>query len=199
MTPRPAEDDPAIGSESGMVLVEMLAALAIVALMSGLMIAFVGQLRAVSRIEAERTAVTELAVVAGHLRLAIEGARPVPHGAEDGGAPSVLTGGTDRIRFASVARRPDGTPAFGDVRIGVTAGEGGARIVQSIRRRGGPEDVDGATVVDGLASVAFAYADATGAWRPAWTGLSLPSAVRIRLSRSIGGRIVEVDEIARLR
>jgi prepilin-type N-terminal cleavage/methylation domain-containing protein len=186
--------------QSGMALVELLAALSIVAVMSGLMLGFFGQLRVVVRLQDEIALKTELAAAAGHLQRTVEAARAVPLVTDGATTPAIFEGGPHAMRFVAVTRAGFRAPGLGEVRLDTRSAGRGRTVVQSVQLRrpeGGPT-AEEAIVVDGLSVARFAYADASGAFRDSWGGQSMPRAVRISLGRRLAGRSISVHAIARL-
>jgi prepilin-type N-terminal cleavage/methylation domain-containing protein len=189
------------GGQSGMALVELLAALSIVAVMSGLMLGFFDQLRAVVRLQDEIALKTELAAAAGHLQRTGEAARAVPLVTDGATTPTIFEGGPQGMRFVAVTRAGFRALGFGEVRFDTRSAGRGRAVVQSmrLRRPEGDPAAEEAIVVDGLSVTRFAYADASGAFRDSWAGQSMPRAVRISLGRRLDGRTISVHAIARLR
>jgi hypothetical protein len=188
------------GREGGMVLVEVLTALAIVAVMSGLMLAFLGQLRAVGAAQAALSARAELAAAAGHLQRTLAAAKPAPVAGED----AVFDGKPAEMRFAAVARRGFRSLALRDVRVSAEAVGGRPALVERLaarRTEAGAADRAPAefVILDGLTGARFEYADDGGAFSDSWHGDQLPAAVRITLSREVRGRSVSVQAVARTR
>jgi type II secretory pathway pseudopilin PulG len=189
------------GAESGVVLVEVLAALSIVAVMSGLILGYFGQLGAVVRLQEEVALRTELAAAAEHLQRSVEAARAVPLVTAGETTPNMFEGAADRMRFVAVTRRGFRTPGFGEVRLAAEPAGPGQSVVQSVqpRRRETAGAIARAVVIDGLSAIRFEYADANGAFHDSWAGQTLPRAVRIGLGLRVDGRTVSVQAIARLR
>jgi prepilin-type N-terminal cleavage/methylation domain-containing protein len=189
------------GKQSGMALIELLAALSIVAVMSGLMVGFLGQLRAMDRLEDEAAAKAELAAAAGHLQRTVEAARAVPLAMDEESMQASLEGDRNRMRFVAVTRADFHALGLREVQFASRSTSSGHAIVQSIRARR-REDIpaaEAAIVVDGLTEIHFEYADASGVFQDSWTDQSMPRAVRIGLGRRLHGRMISVQALARLR
>ena len=189
------------GGQSGIVLVEVLTALSILAVMSGLMLGYFGQLRAVVRLQEQIELKTELAAAAGHLQRTLEAARAAPLVTDGATTAAVFEGSADRMRFVAVTRRGFRALGLGEVRFQASPAGPGKAVVQSVqsRRREGAAAPDEAVVIDGLSRIRFQYADADGVFRDSWAGPLLPRAVRISLGRRIDGRNISAQAIARLR
>jgi type II secretory pathway component PulJ len=189
-----------LGGQDGTVLVEVLAALSLVAVMSGLILGYFGQLGALARMQQAVALEAELAAAAGHVQRTIEAARATPLATAERTTPAVFEGAADRMRFVAVTRRGQHALGLGEVRFAAGPAGSGMAVVQSVQsRRGeGAAAVNDALVIDGLAWVLFEYADAGGDFQPGWSAASLPRAVRISLGRRLDGRVVSVQAIARL-
>lgn len=189
------------GKQAGLALIELLAALSIVAVMSGLMLGFLGQLGAMDRLADQAAAKAELAAAAGHLQRTVEAARTVPLGMEEESIQATLEGERDRIRFIAVTRADFHALGLREVQFASRSTGSGHAIVQSVRARRHDDipPADEAIVIDGLSEVRFEYADASGVFQDSWTGQSMPRAVRIGLGRRLHGRTITVQAIARLR
>ena len=188
-------------SVAGIVLVEVLTALSIVAVMSALMLGFLGQLRAVASIEGEAAARTELMHAAGHLRRSIAAARAAPLAGGDPEDAIVFEGAPERMRFVAVARRGFGSLALREVTIALRRTGGATALVETIapRRQGQATAAETFVLVPSLAGIRFEYADADGEFAATWTGDQLPHAVRITLARNLARGRVTAATVARLR
>jgi hypothetical protein len=185
--------------DSGMVLVEVLAALAIVAVMGGLMAGFIGQLGTISGLGRDLGTRAELAAAAEHLRLTLESARAVPLGIEDD-PERVFDGSPTAVRFAAVARRGFRALALRQVELRAEEQGGRGRLVETLAAaRPAPAPTETVVVLDGLGGGRFEYGGAGGGFAPEWRSAELPTAVRITLWRVEDGRTLAAQAVARLR
>lgn len=181
-----------------MVLVELLAALSILAIMAALMAGVLGQMRTLGRLGAETTARAELAAAADHLARTISAARPVALPGTGANRPPVLVGTAEGLRFVAVTRRGFDTLGLSEVTIAPRGGPGGLAVIETLRPahpKGAPA-VAAAVVVEGLAAAEFAYVDADGTALPGWSAETLPAGVRITLTQSRLGRRIRVHDFA---
>jgi hypothetical protein len=185
--------------DSGMVLVEVLAALAIVALMGGLMAGFIGQLGTISGLGRDVAVRAELSAAAEHLRLTLEQARPVPLGIE-ADPERVFDGVESGARFVAVARRGFRALALRQVHVRTAERDGRRQLVETLGTvRPTPASAAEVVVIDDLGGGRFEYAGANGAFAPEWRSGELPAAVRNTLWRVADGRTLAVQTVARPR
>lgn len=193
-----SDDGPESGPESGMVLVELLAALSILAIMSALMAGMLGQMRTIGRMGAEVTARAELAAAADHLARTIAAARPVALSGTEARRPPVLVGTSEGLRFVAVTRRGFDTLGLSEVTIAPRGASGDLVLIETLRpaHPRGAQVAEAAIVVEGLAAAEFAYVDADGTILPGWSAETLPAGVRITLTRSRLGRLIQARDFA---
>jgi type II secretory pathway pseudopilin PulG len=193
---------PGGGRDAGVVLIEVLAALSIVAVMSGLMVGFLGQLQAVGSLQAAIAARSELAAAADHLQRVLAAARAAPLGG-DGGEAGVFDGTASEMRFVAVTRRGFRSLALREVRIAAAPVGGRPALVESLAARRPQAEAAAppvqVVVLEGLAGVRFEYAGEGGGFADGWQGGALPAVVRITLSRTVRGRPISVQALARTR
>ncbi len=184
--------------DSGMVLVELLTALSILAIMSALMAGMLGQTRTLGRMGTEVTARAELAAAADHLARTISAARPLALSGTATERPPVLVGTAGGLRFVAVTRRGFDTLGLSEVMIAPRSGPDGLIVVESLRpvHAGGAPATAAEIVVDGLASAEFAYVGTDGTVLPNWSAGTLPAGVRITLVKTHRGRQIRVNDFA---
>jgi prepilin-type N-terminal cleavage/methylation domain-containing protein len=189
--------------DDGFTLLEMLVALAVIAVMGALMVSFLGQLGAINRREAEIATQTELDAAAAYLKRVLEGARPVRMlGAKPDTNP-LFDGEAGEIRFGAVTRSGLYSLALRDVHIFVTRSDGRLGLAHTMAPRrliGGRPVAHGLPIpiLDTVDQVSFEYGGG-GGWEENWSkDGELPKFVRITLGRSIGNRELQAISIARL-
>lgn len=184
--------------DSGVVLVELLAALSILAIMAALTAGILGQLRIVARLAAEAEVRSGLAAAADHLSLTIASARAIPLPGAESVRPPVLVGTPDGLRLVAVTRRGFGTLGLSDVTIASQGARGDVSLVETLRpaRPAGASVVASAIIADDLEAARFGYVDAVGSVQPTWSSDTLPAGVRIELGRLLGTRTIRVEVFA---
>lgn len=186
--------------EAGVAFVELLVALALIAVIAGAMAGFIGQLRVVAGLQREAEAAGELAAAAQLVQRSLSAARQLPLLPAAGTEPA-FQGDAGGLRFTAVSRSGFRSLALREVTIAAAAFPGRLALVETVRPRR-PEGGGAAEtflVADPITAVHFDYMDADGAILPEWRAPTLPAAVRITLSRTLGpGRPVTVQALARL-
>jgi type II secretory pathway component PulJ len=95
----------------GFSLIDMLVALVLLAIISGLMLAFIGQFRVLQRLRTDISAKMELDALTGYLQDTIGGAMPLPFLDNQPDTRFVFEGTKSRLRFTTIARQ--GVQSFG--------------------------------------------------------------------------------------
>lgn len=196
--------------EAGFSLIDMLVALALLAVMSGLMASFLGQFRTIGRLQQDAEAQSELEAVMSYLEQTIGAAMPLPLIHLPPERRASLEGTAPSLQFVAVARQ--GVQSFGlrETEIGLK-GDGDAKtLVQIFRPRRLDETAQTAAAVSvelarGVGGITFRYLShdpATGepVWSDAWKDRSgLPAAVRITLTVTREGKVLSVQGEALLK
>lgn len=196
----PAPSEPTAGFS----LIDMLVALVVLAVISGLMAAFIGQLRTINRIRADVAARTELTALIAYLETSIGGALPRPFVEGSAERRFSFEGTATGLRFVTVARK--GVSAFALRETGIVLrGDGALKtLVQHFvpRRLDAKARQSATTSIDlagDVAALTFEYlsldpATAAPLWSRDWLSLpGLPVAVRIRLTAERNGKLMTVD------
>lgn len=195
---------PASEPTAGFSLIDMLVALVVLAVISGLMAAFFGQLRTINRIRADVAARTELDALTAYLEGSIGGALPRPFVEGSAERRFSFEGTATRLRFVTIARK--GVFAFAlretDIALG---GDGGLKtLVQQFSprrldakaRRSATTSINLAGDVAELSFEYLSHDPATDAplWSQDWLSRpGLPAAVRIRLTAERNGKLMTAD------
>ena len=195
-------------AEAGFSLVDTLVALALLAVMSGLMASFVGQFRTIGRLQQDAEAQGELEAVIIYLQGTIAAAMPLPLLRSPPEQRFSLEGGPDSIEFVATARQ--GVSSFGLRETAIALeGKGDVRtLVQTFRPR--RLDARAAALLSvelarGVGAIAFRYLGYEGAsrkpvWSEEWKARpGLPAAIRIELTARRNGETVLVSGVALLK
>ncbi len=188
----------------GFLLVEILVALSVVAVMAALMASFLGQLGAVSRLENQIAARTELDAVASYLQRTLAAVKMAPLLDNAPKTNFVFDGLPEKMRFAAVTRRGFYSLALRDFRIFIDRSGGKTRLLQSLTPRrlvnGAPVTSNSPTLIlQDIDSVSFKYGDGGGGYSGKWKkDGELPAAVKITLFRTVGGKEISASAIARI-
>ncbi|MEX0347712.1 MAG: prepilin-type N-terminal cleavage/methylation domain-containing protein [Rhizobiaceae bacterium] len=187
----------------GFLLLEMLVALAVVAVMGALMSSFLGQLGSVNRLENEIAAQTELDAAAAYLQRTLSGARPVKLLDAEPDTDPFIDGEETSVRFATVTRRGLYSLALRDVHI-FSAGAGNQRSLEHTmgprRLLNGNPVPHGRSIpiLDSIESISFEYSDGSE-WSGDWgRNGELPKAIRIRISKRMGNKQLSTESIAEI-
>ena len=188
----------------GFLLLEFLVALSVVAVMAALMTSFLTQLGAVSRLENQIAARAELDAAASYLQRTLAGVKMAPLLGNEPETDFVFEGQREALRFAAVTRRGFYSLALRDFRIFIDRSTGRTRLLQSLTPRRLVNDAPispnpPTLILQDIDAVSFEYADDIGGFSSNWKvdGL-LPSAVRVTLFRTVGGKEVSASAIARI-
>jgi type II secretory pathway component PulJ len=195
-TTDPILNDP----RAGFSLVDMLVALVLLAVVSGLMASFIGQFRVINRLRTDRTAQMELDALAGYLENTIGSAMTLPFVAGQEEQRLSFEGTATKLRFVTIARQ--GARSFGLRESGISLKD--KTIVQdfSPRRLDKTDRASASTSIDlagGVALLEFRYLsyDATTRqprWTTEWLSRSgLPAAVRIAVAAERNEKMLRSD------
>lgn len=189
--------------QDGFLLLEMLVALAVVAVMGALMSSFLGQLGSINRLENEIAKQTEIDAAAAYLQRVLEGAKPARMLDAEPETNPQFEGKSSTIRFAAVTRRGFYSLALRDVRIFTGSISGNTSLEHTIgarRMEDGKPVPHGRSIpiLDSIESVEFEYSDGS-AWSSSW-GLDgeLPHAVKIRIMGKAGKKTITSEAIAQI-
>ena len=187
--------------QEGMVLVEVLVALALVAVMAGAMAGYVGQLRRIAGLERETAALGELAAAAQLVQRSLTGARQLPLARAGSDNQLAFEGDATSLRFTAVTRSGFRALALREIGLATADLAGRRALVETVRlRRADSPRAETFLVADPVSSVRFEYLDADGTVLAAWRGPTLPAGVRVTLTRVLtSGRPLTVQTLARLR
>jgi prepilin-type N-terminal cleavage/methylation domain-containing protein len=191
--------------ESGFTLVEMLVALCIVGLISGLMAAALMQLRPMRAITENVEVNTELNAVAGYIEGILLQSRklvllqtPLDR--------TGFVGNTQEMRFVTVVRIGADRSSLREVRIFARDLQDGKELVQeNTPRRLPPTTVVESVIASKLKNVSFTYWDDEvqgdlEKWTSGWSNdRTLPAAVKITLSTTRFGRETVVERLVILK
>jgi hypothetical protein len=182
----------------------MLVALVLLAVISGLMTAFIGQFRTINRIRMDTSARMELEAVTAYLESAIGGALPRPFIEIQAERRFSFEGTATSLRFVTIARK--GVAAFALRETGIVlAGDGPRKtLVQDFAPRRLDATVKNAatTSIDLAGDVAaltfeyLSYDPTTKAplWTESWVSRpGLPAAVRISITAERNGKLVTAE------
>lgn len=187
----------------GFLLLEMLVALAVVAVMGGLMSSFLGQLGSVNRLESEIAAQTELDAAAAYIQRTLSGARPVKLLDAEPDTDPFMDGDETSVRFATVTRRGLYSLALRDVHI-FSAGTG---VQRSLEHTLGPRRLENGKpvphgrsipILDSIGNLSFEYSDGSAWFRDWGRNGELPKAVKVRISKSLGNKELSAESIAEI-
>lgn len=196
MNDRSADND-------GFLLIEMLVALAIIAVIGVMMSSFLSQVSAVSRLENQVAAQVKLDAASAYLKQTIEQVRPLRLLDAKPSADPVFAGSATEMRFAAVTRRGLSTPALRDIHIRAAGAADTVRLEQTMGPRrplGGRPVPHGPAIIiiEPVSLVSFEYSDGAQ-WLDRWVDeATLPQAVKIRLEATAGNRTVRSTAVARI-
>lgn len=199
----PYEPSPS-DAQAGFSLIDMLVALTLLAVMSGLMTVFLGQVRTIGRLQQDTQALNELDALLSYLQQSIGGAMPLALVQSPAERRRYLEGSASKMQFVEIARQGSQSYGLRETEIAVEGTGEAKTLVQSFRPRRLDRDAQAtATVSVELATelheVVFQYLSYEPSthkrfWADDWRGRSdLPAAIRIRLSATRRGVNVEAE------
>lgn len=187
----------------GFLLLEMLVALAVVAVMGALMSSFLGQLGSINRLEGKIAAQTEADAATAYLQRLLEGARPVRLLDAEANTNPVFDGDNSSIRFAAVTRRGFYSLGLRDIHVFVSNADGAPSLHHTMgaRRLSGGKPVPhslGVAILEKVESVDFKYSDGKS-WNGTWAkDGQLPKVVGIRITVPVGKEFAVSEAFARI-
>jgi prepilin-type N-terminal cleavage/methylation domain-containing protein len=196
-------------SDAGFTLVEVLVVLSVIALMSGLMLAMMGQFRHLTAADRQLTRQAALQKSADHIAALLEQAEALPLDVTPNAPVHFMQATESSVRFLAVAR--GGAFAFGlsEISISMEEQNGVMRPVQaSLPRRFGAvqQSPSKAGLSEEAAALHFSFLeraalpDAEPQWRPDWQSpAAFPLAVKVLIdSKSGRGPAMQASAIAYL-
>lgn len=189
-------------NEGGFTLIEVLVALAVLAIMGGLMTSFLTQLRTVNRFEAEISKQTQLDAAATYMRRLLSTVRPVVILDSDTDKNPFLEGEGTSLRAAVVTRQGVYSLGLRDVHVFLEQRNGQTNLVHTLVPRRVEDGVpvvpenDPIPIIDDIDSIKFEYSTGQN-----WSGVfnsdgALPKAIRITLSAKIDKRTLIASAIS---
>jgi prepilin-type N-terminal cleavage/methylation domain-containing protein len=178
-------------TDAGFTLVEVLVALSVIGLMSGLMLGVMGQFRHLTVVDHRLVQQAALQKTARHIASLFEHAESLPLEITPDAPPHFLESKDGSARFLAVAKSGALATGLFEIRIGLEGQGGASRLVETISPRRAPDNENGTTSFDLLESVerlTFSYLQTSAApglepvWRADWriTG-QMPEAVRVSI------------------
>jgi prepilin-type N-terminal cleavage/methylation domain-containing protein len=197
-----AKDNAALRRD-GFTLVEMLVTLCITALLSGLMMASIGQLRPMHNITGVNDAEMELEAASAYLQALLGQARRLAPIKNDPAKKVVFSGDATSFNLVAVAMVGNHRSSLRDVEIAVRQSGDGFELIQRNvpRRLLSATQSEEFTIVPALKSVKFAYLASPEFSAPPWVDVwadreALPYAVKISLAAIRSGRETTIERIA---
>ena len=191
--------------DGGVILIEILVALSIIAVMGAMMAGVLGQLRSVSQTKEQILAQAELSAAASHIQRTLAGARKakLPDNEED--ENHMLDGGASEVRFATITRQGFYSLALRDVRLSLESNADDTRLVQTLspRRPEKTEDEElpetKIVILGNVQSLSFEYSGDGDIYSSSWNkDGELPDTIRVTIGRQVAGRPVSATAVARL-
>ncbi len=196
---------PAAAGDAGFTLVEMLVALCVTALISGLLSAALVQLRPMSRIMQVSGDKRELIAAADYLERLLHASRRLPLLQVDRQEKRLFEGSATEIRMVAVTSAGTRQPSLRDIDLILEKTQTGARLVQIDRpRRLPPQPGRSVIILSDVETAGFSYFHPAldgnpGYWSPVWNDPNrLPAAVRLVLSASRSGRQITEERLVLL-
>ena len=198
-----AEDDSLYADcEGGFTLVEMLVALAVLAVMGGMMSSFLTQFRAINRVELEISKQTELDAAAAYMQRLLSSIRPIKLLDAKPDKNPFIDGRNSSLRAALVTRQGIYSLGLKDISIYLEQVGDQKNLVHTLVPRrvenGKPviPDTDPIPIVNDIDSIKFEYL--TG---ESWSGSfskdgEVPKAIRISLTAKIDKRALSAYAVS---
>jgi prepilin-type N-terminal cleavage/methylation domain-containing protein len=196
-------------SDAGFTLVEMLAVLSLIGLMSGLMLPLMGQFRNLAAADQKLDLQAALKKTANHVAGLLEQAAALPLDVKPGAPLFFLEAKEGSARFLAVAKSGAETSGLFEIEIGLQERNGIKRLVETLSARRTPEsraEKLSFDLIEPADRLTFSYlqnADSPGrapVWLPDWeTAGQLPAAVRVTLqTKDKSGNLAGASAIAYL-
>ncbi len=189
------------GTKTGFVLIEILVALSLLALIGAMSAGFLGQLRAVSELGQGVSQLAELEAAAQHLKRTFAGVRTANLVDEEADEGYLFRAGPERVHFAAATRRGFFALALREITLVVEVQNGRKRLVEviSTRRSQEREELSRITVLEDFDAAIFEFANAEGGFADEWDDPeTLPAAIRVTLTRSVGKKTYRASATARI-
>ncbi len=192
-----------VSQVEGFTLPEMLVTLCITALLSGLMIASIGQLRPMQNIAEVNDAEMEIEAASTYLQALLGQARRLAPITDDPAKKVVFSGDAQSFKLVAVTMVGNQRSSLRDVEIVARQSGSGLDLIQrNVPRRlfTAPRGEE-FTIVPALKSVKFTYLGSSEQEGPRWVDVwtkrdALPSALKINLVAMRSGREIAVENIA---
>ena len=198
----PSKDN-AASQTGGFTLVEMLVTLCITALLSGLMVASIGQLRPMHRITEVNDAEMELEAASAYLQSLLRQARRLTPIKDDPAKKAVFSGDARGFNLVATAMVGSQRLSLRDVEIRARQNRDEFDLMQSNipRRLFSKAQSEEFTIIASLKSVRFSYLASPEYSAPQWKDVwidreALPYAVKINLVGIRSGRETAIERIA---
>lgn len=190
--------------QGGFALIEVLVGLAIVGVISSLTMAFLGQARAIMRIESATELAMEVDAAVAFLEEAITAAEPLPLRSSPPADAMFFRGDASQLEFTSVQAIGFGTSALREIKVafrpaGLVGQKRPGRIILQSRRRGSEATGEPTILLEGTTALSFEFLDPDGkSWMREWNlSRRLPRAVRFKVSVSRDGMGYSSQGLAR--
>lgn len=178
-------------SDSGFTLVEVLVVLSVIGLMSGLMLAMMGQFQHLTGADHRLTLQHALKRTADHIASLLERAEALPLDVNPGAPLFFLEAGEHSVRLLAVTKSGAQTSGLFEIEIGLENKNGITRVLEIISSRRTPKSTADTTTFELLERaerLTFSYlqkaapSEPDPVWRADWqTAGQLPAAVRVTL------------------
>jgi general secretion pathway protein J len=196
-------------STDGFALIDMLVALALVAVISSLMIVFLSQARSIIRITNATEVQTEIDAAANFLEGLISAAEPLPLQLSSQGNTLLLSGSHQRLELVGVQATGFGSSALRQIALFADKQDGEVDndlmlelLPRRIRSANTTSDAEHIIVLSGDTRVEFEYLDGTALpskWSTEWTVQKrLPAAIRFKIAVVRDGVSYSSNGLARL-
>ncbi len=201
----------ACSSSDGFTLLEILVTLSIVALITGMTTAFLGQLRKVSQIHHDHETQQQLDQTARYLERSIEAAMALPLDISQNQNRVFFAGNPTQLSFLAGSRIGISEAALRTRQIRFSPGLGAGKIVQimAVRRFQSDERSEqqpiSVTILEHASDLRFEYfgrlaGQSSAVWTDSWTqDRSLPMAVRFSVNVERNGKSYQSTGIAKIR
>lgn len=191
---------------AGFALLDVLVALAIFGVIASLMVAFLAQARAISRLDRDAQNRAELEAVIRFLETEISGAQLLPLTDSTPDSVSYFRGGGSYLRFAGVSATGFQVATLREISIELDqikptgASENELVLLERLRIAAGNSVASKVVVLSGATQLVFEYRDdKKDSWEPTWDiQRRLPTAVRFRLLATRDGKLYTSDGISLL-
>jgi prepilin-type N-terminal cleavage/methylation domain-containing protein len=196
-------------SDEGFTLVEVLVALSVIGLMSGLMLAMMGQFRHLTIADHRLTDQSALEKTANHIAGLLERAEALPLEVTPDAPLVFMAANEGSARFLAVAKSGALTSGLLEIEINLEKKDGIERVIETISPRGASDHSDGKVTFELLGRaerLTFSYLQKREAperepvWSPQWkTAGELPVAIRVTIqTRDKSGDPLSASSIAYL-